>query len=421
MQNAPVVVFLALVMFSLFPRFKHLQIILVLISLGINPVANQIGIFSGSRTLLLGNIFIHLIYPIILWPKSVFTLLKIPGIFYSVLLLGSFFSLLLPADGIFVSQTAGEKTILLMLGSWLWAQTLAQLIGTRYGFLINIEFVKSCNTISLIVFFFSLLLNEYYFADGRYQAAGGFNSPAILSGMIIIFCLLVKEMKIGIRMASISIQFVILILTGSRSVLLATMATVFLIPPFLIFSNQRKLLQMREVLLPLVLAGATLMTIFFASKIQNIRSLDFLSVFNSNSQVDLGTLGFRENMLNRMLSEYSSFGFKSKMFGIGAGGGTALAMGWISSLRDSSYTSARVFHNGFLQLLIENGIFGISIFLLVAVIVVYVNREAIGHMVLVWVPFFAIALFFSSNPFSSSGLLVSMIYLPFLLPSVRRS
>jgi hypothetical protein len=419
MQNAPVVVFLALVMFSLFPKFKYLQIMLVLISLGINPIANQIGIFSNSGTLLLGNVFIHLIYPLLLWPKSILTLLKLPGIFYLILLLASFFSLLLPADGIFVSQTAGMKTILLMLGSWLWAQTLARMIGTRYGFLINLEFVKSCNLVSLIVFFFSLYFNEYYFADGRYQAAGGFNSPAILSGMIIIICLLVKEMKIGIRVALISVQFVILILTGSRSVLLATMVTIFAIPLFLIISSRRKLLRMREVLLPVVLAGTTLLTIFFASAIQNIRSFDFLSIFNSNSQVDLGTLGFRENMVNRMLGEYSSFGFKSKMFGIGAGGGTVLAMEWISSLRDSSYTSARVFHNGFLQLLIENGIFGVSIFVLIAVALVHVNREAIGHMALVWVPFFSIALFLSSNPFSSSGLLVTLIYLPFLIPSVR--
>lgn len=420
MQSAPVLMFFIVVLLSLLPKWKNHQILLVLISLGINPVANQIGIFSNSQALLLGNIFIHLIYPILIWPKTILTLLKIPGLFYSVLLLSSFFSLLLPADGIFVAHTAGEKTILLMLGSWLWAQTLAQTIRAKYGFLLNFDFVKVCTLTSVVVLIFSLLFKSSYFSDGRYQAAGGFNSPAILSAMIIIISLLIGEIKFIVKIILILLQFLVIILTGSRSVLIATMLTTFTIPIYLIFFGKGKLLQAKQILFPLLLAGSILMTYFFANRLQNIRALDFLSIFSSKSEVDLGTLGFRENMLNRMLAEYSSFGIKSKIFGIGAGGGTILAMGWISSLRDSSYTSARVFHNGFLQLLIENGVFGVVIFVFIAGIVLYRNREAIGYISLVWVPFFAIALFFSSNPFSSSGLLVSLIYVPFLISSVKR-
>ena len=121
-----------------------------------------------------------------------------------------------------------------------------------------------------------------------------------------------------------------------------------------------------------------------------------------------------------MIDEYENFTLNEKLFGLGAGSGTSLAMNYISSLRDSNYTSGRVFHNGFLQLLIEAGLIGVILFLVLTLTVFHYRKITyISGFGYIWTVFYLIALFFTSNPFATSGLLAGLIYTVFLVPTYR--
>lgn len=410
------------IVFALFlPKSKNYRFFLTLLALGLNPIANQIGPFSNSSFLLAGNLFMHVIFPMALAPRVILGLLKWPSYLYIAIIISSLFSLLLPSEGLVLSNTSGIKTLILMLGSLLWAQALAEMVLEQYGFLLNVRFLLTCTLASIVILTISFIFSENYFADGRYQAAGGFNSPATLSAVIILLTLMNTELKILKKFGYIVLESIILALTGSRSVMIAILVSVFTIPMYFALSKKNEMKKFTTAMLPVALLAFAVIIYQSSKYIQNLRSLEFLSLTNSASKSGIGTLGFRENMLSRMLAEYSQFSVKSTVFGIGAGGGTVLAMNWISSLRDADYSSGRVFHNGLLQLLIENGIFGVSVFLIFVIVILVSNPVELKIRIIVWIPFFSIALFFSGNPFATSGLLAGIIYLPFLIKNYRSS
>jgi hypothetical protein len=151
------------------------------------------------------------------------------------------------------------------------------------------------------------------------------------------------------------------------------------------------------------------------------RSFESLTLLNSDSALSIGTLDFRRSMIERMIGEFQNFTLTEKLLGSGAGSGTALAMNFISNLRDVNYTSGRVFHNGFLQLLIENGLVGIFLFIILILSTFYYRKSnGISGFGYIWILFYLISVFFTSNPFATSGLLASLIYVTFLVPTFSR-
>jgi hypothetical protein len=417
MVSIPLLIFTASVCIAIFKPSGG-RLIFILISIGINPIANQFGIFSSARISMVGNIFMHLIYPIVLNPKALRTLLSRTGLLVLAIIFSSTLQLAFSVDSI--SYTAGFKTILLMLGSWLWAQSLSIEIIRNYGYLTNRFLIKELFIVSILVLIVSLFFRNLYFSDGRYQASGGFTSPAILSALIIILILMCSEIRTYLRIAVIAFEIAILITTGSRGVLIALLITIALIS----ISNALKAKKIGEPLalrlIPNIFVLFSVVGFFFIDYLTRYRSFEFLDLLNSDSEARIGTLGFRQNLFARMIGEYENFTLNEKLIGLGAGSGTSLAMNYISSLRDSNYTSGRVFHNGFLQLLIEAGLIGVILFLILTLTVFHYRKITyISGFGYIWTVFYLIALFFTSNPFATSALLAGLIYTVFLVPTYR--
>lgn len=417
MLSIPLLIFTASVCIAIFKPSGG-RLTFILISIGINPIANQFGIFSSARISMVGNIFMHLIYPIVLNPKALRTLLSRTGLLVLAIIFLSTLQLVLSVDSI--SYTAGFKTILLILGSWLWAQSLSIEIIRNYGYLTNRFLIKELFIVSILVLIVSLFFRNLYFSDGRYQASGGFTSPAILSALIIILILMCSEIRTYLRIAVIAFEIAILITTGSRGVLIALLITIALIS----IRNALKAKKIGEPfalrLIPNIFVLFSVVGFFFIDYLTRYRSFEFLDLLNSDSAARIGTLGFRQDLFARLIYEYGNFTLNEKLFGLGAGSGTALAMNYISSLRDLNYTSGRVFHNGFLQLLIESGLIGVILFLVLTLTVFHYRKITyISGFGYIWTVFYLIALFFTSNPFATSGLLAGLIYTVFLVPTYR--
>ena len=419
MVSIPLLIFTASVCIAIFKPSGG-RLIFILISLGINPIANQFGIFSSARISMVGNIFMHLIYPIILNPKALRTLLSRTGLLVLTIIFFSTLQLAFSVDSNSNSYTAGFKTILLMLGSWFWAQSLSIEIIRNYGYLTNRFLIKELFIVSILVLIVSLFFRNLYFLEGRYQAAGGFTSPAILSALIIILILMCSEIRTYLRIAVIAFEIAILISTGSRGVLIALLVSIVLIS----MNNALKAKKVGDPiglrLIPNIFVLISVIGFFFIDILTRYRSFEFLNLLNSDSEERIGTLGFRQDLFARMIDEYQNFSLIEKLFGLGAGSGTSLAMNYISSLRDSNYTSSRVFHNGFLQLLIEAGFIGVILFLFFALAVFHYRKSThISGFGYIWTIFYLIALFFTSNPFATSGLLAGLIYTVFFVPTYR--
>lgn len=417
MVSIPLIIFTASVCFAIFkPSGKRLTFILI--SLGINPIANQIGIFSSAGISMIGNIFMHLIYPIILNPKVLRTFLSRTGMLVLAIIFFSTLQLVFSLDS--TSYTAGFKTNLLMLGSWLWAQSLSIEIFRNYGYLTNHILIKELFKVSILVLLISLFFRSLYFSEGRYQAAGGYASPAILSALIIILILICSEIRTYFKVLLIVIEFAILIATGSRGVLIALLITIALIAINNTLKAKKTGGPIGLRLIPNIFVLFSVVGYFFIDILTRYRSFEFLNLLNSESEARIGTLGFRQDLFARMIDEYQNFTMTEKLFGLGAGSGTSLAMNYIASLRDSNYTSGRVFHNGFLQLLIEAGMIGILLFLILTLAVFdYRKKWNFTGFGYIWTIFYLIALFFTSNPFATSGLLASLAYIVFLVPTYR--
>ena len=416
----PFLIFTASAGIAIFkPTVKRLTFILI--SIGINPIANQIGIFASANNVMIGNIFIHLIYPIILNPKILRTFLSRTGILVLAIIFFSSLQLAFSVDSTSISYTAGFKTILLMLGSWLWAHSLSVEIVKGYGYLTNRRLITDLFFVSIFVLAISLLFKSFYFSDGRYQAAGGYTSPAILSALVIILLLICSEIRTGIRIILIIIQSLILIATGSRGVLIALIVIIALISMYNVLKAKSTGAPIGLTLIPNLLILFFTVGYFYIDTLTKYRSFEFLTLLNSDSASSIGTLGFRQNMFERMIGEFQNFTLTEKLLGLGAGSGTALAMNFISNLRDANYTSGRVFHNGFLQLLIETGLVGIFFFIILMLSTYYYRKSnGISGFGYIWILFYLISLFFTSNPFATSGLLASLIYVTFLVPTFSR-
>jgi O-antigen ligase len=268
---------------------------------------------------------------------------------------------------------------------------------------------------------FSFLFKSFYFSDGRYQAAGGYTSPAILSALVIILLLVCSEIRTGIKTIFIIIQSLILIATGSRGVLIALIVIIALISMYNLVKAKSMGAPIGLKLIPNLLILFFVVGYFYIDTLIKYRSFEFLTLLNSDSASSIGTLGFRQNLFERMINEFQNFTLTEKFLGLGAGSGTSLAMNFISNLRDTNYTSGRVFHNGFLQLLIETGLVGIFLFIILILSTFnYRKSNGISGFGYIWMLFYLISLFFTSNPFATSGLLASLIYVTFLVPTFSR-
>ena len=146
----PLLIFITSVCIAIFEPSGG-RLTFILISIGINPIANQFGIFSSARISMVGNIFMHLIYPIILNPKALRTLLSRTGLLVLTIIFFSTLQLAFSVDSNSSSYTAGFKTILLMLGSWFWAQSLSIEIIRNYGYLTNRLLIKELFIVSILV------------------------------------------------------------------------------------------------------------------------------------------------------------------------------------------------------------------------------------------------------------------------------
>jgi len=417
MAIIPLLIFMLSVCIAIFKPSGG-RLTFILISIGINPIANQFGIFSSARLSMAGNIFMHLIYPIVLNPKALRTLLSRTGLLVLAVIFFSTLQMALSVDSI--SYTAGFKTIALMLGSWLWAQSLSIEIRRNYGYLSNRFLIKDLFIVSTLVLVISIIFRKFYFSDGRYQAAGGYTSPAILSALVIILTLTCAEIRTFRRIAVIALQIAILIATGARGVLIASLIAITLISIKNILKAKKNGDPLALRLIPNIFVLLFVVGFFNIDYLTRYRSFDFLLLLNSNSEAKIGTLSFRQNLFARMIDEYESFTLYEKVFGMGAGSGTSLAIDYIASLQDFNYTSARVFHNGFLQLLIETGVVGVILFLILSLTVFHYRKSAnISGFGYIWTVFYLVALFFTSNPFATSGLLAGLIYTVFLVPTYR--
>lgn len=396
-------------------RDNQKKIFLLILALGLNPLANQLGIFGNPKWSIVGNIGMHIIFPVLIRPKILLSFTKIPGLIFLSILLLSMLSLLYSSEAILPSHFAGFKTLLLMLGSWLWANSIVELVREEYQCLINERLVSTLFWASVTLFAVCTLFSRYYFIDGRYQAAGGFNSPAILSGIIIIITFLNADIAIFKKALICFVELVILLSTGSRSVLIATVFVCVMSQVVLRVEAKKFWIKGAQAIFPSLALIISAVVVVNSERVLNYRAFDFFTSLRGTQQGNLGTLGFRENMLTNMLGEYSSFSLKAKAFGLGPGGGTTLAMHWIDSLRDINYSSARVFHNGLLQLLIENGIVGVGLFFLLVLRILYIRGSEKFYLIALWIPFYSIGLFFSANPFATSGLLSTFAYIPFFI------
>jgi hypothetical protein len=389
------------------------SIFFLLIVMALNPISNQIGIFNSPNIALAGLIFIHLIYPFLIFKNLNVIFFDRCGLWFGIFLLHSVIALLVQKSNYPISTISGVKTLVLFLGTYLWIRGLATNIDTNFISLTDRTFLKVVRMASVTILITGQIFNEIYVVDGRLQMGGGFDSAAVLGLFLIILSLHSQKVHLLTTLFDFILGLSLIFYSGSRSGLIAVLIGIFwfILPKFSKFSQRKKQLMS----LGLVSSGGIFALLGLVSF--NARSFDFLKIFGGNESSQIGTLGFRQQMSSHMINSYLNSDLVTQLIGFGSGSGTWLGGQWLNILlgESSSYTSGRVFHNGMIQILVEQGILGIILFCISCYFCVTQNRvnKAINFR-FGWLLLFSIILLLTGNPFSSSGTLTTLAFIPFL-------
>jgi hypothetical protein len=385
----------------------------LLIAMAMNPIANQIGIFSSPKNALAGLIFIHLIFPFLVFKNLHKIFFDHFGIWFGIFCFYSTIALLVQRNYYPISTISGIKTLVLFLGTYLWSRGLAINIETNFLSLTDRKFLKVVRVASVTIMLFGLFFKELYFVEGRLRLGGGFDAAAVLGLFLVILSLHSKEVDFHRTFFDFCLGLSLIFYSGSRSGLIAFLIGIlwFVLPKVSKSSQRNKKLMS----IGIISSGGLLLIL---GKIDlNVRSLEFLKLFENNGSTQIGTLGFRQQMSSHMVNSFMNSDLLTHLIGYGAGSGTWLGGQWLDVLLGdaSSYTSGRVFHNGVIQVLVEQGILGLVIICISCFFSVIQNRtRKDANFRFGWLLLFCVVLLLTANPFSSSANLTILAFIPFL-------
>jgi len=378
-------------------KFKF-EVILLLMAL--NPIGLGIGIFEATTYSNIANLAYYIFLPWFLNYKYRKNHIhrKLQSRVRVFLL-----SLLILA-GIQLSSTdikVSIKTLILFFGTWLWANLVANLVKDS-----SLQF-ESRSTywavirVSCLVILQGLLLPEFYTQGGRLLVGGGFAATSMLSLFLFYYSFFGKDIDVFSLTLGVALGITLLVKSGSIA---GTLAVVFFVAFAPVLSSSKR--QIRRIgpgrffFIYLTLPVTSLLLIS-SGKINATRNFRITKLFSSDPQSTLGTVEWRKSMYRFMWDYFQSSPWVQKLIGNGLGSGTAIAQKGFGAI-PSDYTSGRVFHNGFLQLLFENGLLGLIAFSLLFFGLIGIIPRANFSRFFVWYVSYGLIVL-TGNPFAVGG------------------
>lgn len=187
--------------------------------------------------------------------------------------------------------------------------------------------------------------------------------PSFAEFLLVISLLLLCHRRSGISLyLSLSAAMVGIVMSGSRSGFIATLAAILIVSVFL---GREALLRMSwPVLLRRTLgglaigAGVVYMVTLFAP-VNRLNELIQTSMTGSNDLSEVGTVAWRLAIYGGAISEISSFRARELIFGRGSGSGGQLKITVLPEFNEDTVDASRVFHDEFLHSLYEWGLVGV--------------------------------------------------------------
>jgi hypothetical protein len=392
--------FLLLCLLIPFQKSIGIKFEFILLSLVLNPIGLGIGIFQSSWVSNFANLLYYIFLPMLL--NRQFFSGKSPHFLKNKL---RFFLFLLVLPTILSMSLFGLemsiKTLILFIGTWKWAVLVSNFAqdpsfafhsGATYW-----TFIRAGSVALLLASF----LPEYYVFDNRLILSGGFSATSTLSLCLIYLSYFAK--KVSMIQVAIGLFLGITLLIKSGSVA-GTFAVIFfiLLIPFLGGSKMSfQQVGPGKFFLTYFILPISAYFLVSETSLNATRNYNIVSLFSSDASGTLGTVEWRKSMWSYMWNYFQNSNLINQIFGNGLGSGTEIARLSYGNI-PSEYTSSRIFHNGLLQLLIENGVLGLFFFMFLFFGILWKIPKQNYLSFLIWIIAYTLILV-SGNPFAIGG------------------